>query len=52
MAQDRDVSLITVTGVIEQPLAMAPIRVPVRTLRLHITGTAASGTLLLPTLLY
>ena len=52
MAQERDVSLATVTGVIEQPLAMAPIGVPARSLTLHVTGSAASGTLLLPTLFY
>lgn len=52
MAQDRDVSLITVKGAIDQPLAMAPILVPARTMRLHVTGTALSGTMLLPTVFY
>ncbi len=52
MAQDRDVSLITVDGGIDQPLATAPMAVPVRTVRLSFEGTAATGTLLLPTTLY
>lgn len=52
MAQDRDVSLITVNGDIDQPLATAPMAVRMRTLRLAIEGTATTGTLLLPTTLY
>ena len=52
MAQDREVSLVTVTGQIDQPLAAAPVRWPVRSLRLAVAGTARSGTLLLPTILY
>ena len=52
MAQDRDVSLITVNGEIDQPLATAPMAVRMRTLRLSLEGTATSGTLLLPTTIY
>ena len=52
MAQDQDVSLVTVNGAINQPLAAAPIRVTARTLSLEMNGTAMSGTLLLPTLIY
>ena len=51
MAIDRDVSLINVTGIIDQPLATAPILVPARTLRLQMSGMATTGTLLLPTLI-
>ena len=52
MAQDREVSRITVTGDIEQPLASAPMAVRARTLRLQVSGTARTGSLLLPTLLH
>ena len=52
MAQDSDVSLITVTGDIDQPLATAPMAVRARTVRLTVAGSAQPGTLLLPTLLY
>lgn len=51
MEHDRDVSIITVTGEISQPLASAPILVPARTLRLQLAGTAITGSLLLPTLI-
>lgn len=51
MAIDRDVSHITVTGSIDQPLASAPILVPARTMRLQMSGLATTGTLLLPTLI-
>ena len=51
MSQDRDVSLLRVAGSIDQPLATAPILVPARTLRLLLSGTATTGTLLLPTLI-
>ena len=51
MAIDRDVSIINVTGTIDQPLATAPILVPARTLRLQMSGMATTGTLLLPTLI-
>lgn len=49
MAQDSDVSVIAVAGVVDQPLATSPMLVPARTVRLAVTGSAASGTLLLPT---
>ena len=52
MAAERDVSVIHVDGAIDQPLATAPILVPARTVTLHLDGTAASGTLLLPVKLY
>ena len=52
MSQEQDVSVITVAGAIDQPLATAPMTVRMRTLRLVLTGTAATGTLLLPTILY
>ena len=51
MSQDRDVSQMTVTGGIDQPLATTPILVPARTFRLLLSGTATTGTLLLPTLI-
>ena len=47
MAQDRTVSVMTVAGAIDQPLAAAPVAVRSRTVRLSMTGTAISGTLLL-----
>ena len=52
MAQDVDVSVITVTGQVEQPLAAPTMMVPCRTLRLSLDGVARSGSLLLPTLVY
>ena len=52
MAGDSDVSRVTVSGDIDQPLATAPMLVPARTVRLLVEGTATSGTLLLPTTLY
>ena len=52
MAQDCDVSRITVDGAIDQPLAAYTMALPARTVRLEMTGRATAGTLLLPTLLY
>ena len=52
MAGDSDVSVMTVTGVVEQPLASPMVAVRSRTVRLQLDGMAASGTLLLPTLLF
>jgi len=52
MSHELDVSTITVAGAIDQPLATAPMALRMRTLRLQLTGTASSGTLLLPTLLF
>ncbi len=52
MAQDESVGLVTVSGAINQPLAFAPMAVRARTLRLEVSGTATTGTLLQPTLIY
>ena len=52
MAQDSDVSVITVAGAVDQPLATPTMAVRSRTLRLSLDGEARSGTLLLPTLVY
>ena len=52
MAGDSDVSVMTVTGMVEQPLATPMVAVRSRTVRLQLDGVAATGTLLLPTLLY
>jgi hypothetical protein len=52
MAQDSDVSVTTVEGRAEQPLASPTMAVQSRTLRLAVTGEAQTGSLLLPTLLY
>lgn len=51
-SQEHEVSAITVTGDIDQPLAAPAVRWPVRSVLLEVTGTARSGTLLLPTILY
>lgn len=51
-AQDSDVSVTTVEGRAEQPLASPTMAVQSRTLRLAVTGEAQTGSLLLPTLLY
>ena len=52
MSQDRDVSLITVHGAIEQPLASPTMSIHARTLTFSLDGTARTGTLLLPTIVY
>ena len=52
MAQDSDVSVTTVAGAVNQPLASAPVAMRARTIRLSVTGEAVTGTLLLPTLIY
>jgi hypothetical protein len=52
LCQDRDVSIMTVNGKIEQPLASSTMAVKARTLRFAVEGQAMSGTLLLPTLVY
>ena len=52
MAQDSDVSVINVSGVVNQPLASPTIAVPSRTLKLSLMGMARSGTLVLPSLIY
>jgi hypothetical protein len=52
MAQDSDMSVISVTGAVDQPLATPMVAARARTVRLSATGTASTGTLFLPTLLY
>lgn len=52
MAQDSDVSVMAVTGRVDQPLAAPTMAVRARTVRLAVTGTARSGMLLMPALLY
>lgn len=52
MSQDRDVSLITVHGAIDQPLASPTMSIHARTLTFTLDGTALTGTLLLPTIVY
>ena len=52
MAQDSDVSVIIVTGAVDQPLATPTMAVRARTVRLMLDGVARSGTLVLPALLY
>ena len=52
MAQDVPLSEMTVEGAANQPLATPMVVRQVRTVRLSVTGTAHTGTLLLPTLLY
>ena len=52
MAMDSDVSVMTVSGAVDQPLAAPTIMVPCRTLRLSLDGMARTGTLLLPSLIY
>lgn len=51
MAMDSDVSVMTLTGAVEHPLAAPTVMVPCRSLRLSFDGMAGSGTLLLPTLI-
>ena len=48
MAQDRELSHIVVNGAVDQPLASPVVTAPARTISLHLTGTASTGTLLLP----
>ena len=52
MAVDCDVSVITVNGEVEHPLAAPTMAIRVRSVRLDLSGVAATGTLLLPTLVY
>ena len=52
MAQDCDMSVTMVTGRVEQPLATPTMAWRARTLRLNVDGTARSGTLLLPSIVY
>ena len=52
MAQDGEVSRILVEGSVDQPLASPTVMIPARTITLQMTGTASTGTLLLPFLAY
>ncbi len=52
MAQDCDVSVMTVSGAVNQPLAAPTMAIRGRTVTLAMTGMASSGTMLMPTLLY
>jgi hypothetical protein len=52
MSGDSDVSVITVEGNVDQPLATPVMAVRSRTVMLTLDGMARSGTLLLPTLVY
>ena len=52
MSQDLDLSLITVQGAIDQPLASPTMAIHARTLTLTLDGTARTGTLLLQSLVY
>ena len=52
MSQDRDVSLITMHGAIDQPLASPTMSIHARTLTFTLDGTARTGTLLMPTIVY
>lgn len=52
MAGDVPLSEITLRGAVNQPLAVSLVARRVRTLRLHLSGEAFTGTLLLPTTVY
>ena len=52
MARERDVSHITVQGAINQPLATPTMAIHARTLSLALDGTARTGTLLMPVLIF
>ena len=52
MAQNQEVSHMIVRGAIDQPLASPVMSIPARSMTLHVTGTATTGTLLLPFLAY
>ena len=52
MAGDFPLSRVTVAGAVSQPLATPTMARQARSLRLAMTGTASTGTLLLPTLIY
>ena len=49
MCRDEVVSVITVAGEVEAPLATPAVSWPARTLRLEVNGVARSGSLVLPT---
>jgi len=48
MASDTVMSRVVVDGDVDQPMAVAPMHWRVRTVRLSVSGTAATGTMLLP----
>ena len=52
MAREHDVSHITVQGAIDQPMASPTMAIHARTLTLALNGTARTGTLLMPSLIY
>ena len=52
MADEWPVSVMAVDGGVSQPLATAPMRIPARTVRLAVEGTAPSGTIFMKTLIY
>ena len=52
MAQEIEVSLITVVGAVNQPLATPTMALHARSLTLSLDGEARTGTLLLPSLIY
>lgn len=52
MARESDLSVITVEGTMDHPLAAPVVLSPARTATLSVNGTATTGTLLLPTLLH
>ena len=52
MGQEQGVSLIMVNGAVVQQLATPAVAVKSRTVTLAMDGTASSGTLLLPTVIY
>ena len=52
MAQEIEVSLITVVGAVNQPLATPTMALHARSLTLSLDGDARTGTLLLPSLIY
>jgi len=52
MSQELELARVEVSGAVSQPLAMMPMSQRARTATLRVAGAAASGTLLLPTLLW
>ena len=52
MAGDSDLSVMALSGAVDHPLAAPAVAARARTLRLTMDGTAQTGTLLLPVLIY
>ena len=52
MAGDSDLSVMTVSGATDHPLATPVVEARARTVRLTLDGTALTGSLLLPVLIY